>query len=276
MFVSRVLCLLWAVSCFATSRAQEYYKEWVELGMSQLEHDSLVEAETSFRKAMTVSPALKSNAILFRHIGQIQERTGREKDALESYTLGINLSPTTIGLLLDRASLYLRMGNDSHAIADYTSILDLNADHKDALFFRAYLYTKGMDYKRGRADYEHLLKLEPNREDALQGLALLNSKDNRPREAMEQVNTLVQLYPYHATNYVMRGEMALERKQYENALYDFDKAISLEPENPEFLISRACCYIAMKQKKSARKDLQLALQLGADKMLIAQLLQDMK
>lgn len=239
--------------------------------MSQLEHDSLTEAEASFRQAMSISPALKSNALLFRHIGQIQERTGRDHEALESYTLGLNISPTTLGLLLDRASLYFRLGNDDHAIADYTSVLDYNADHTEALFFRAYLYSRRRDYKKSRSDYERLLKLEPAREDALQGLCILNSKDNRPREAMEQVNNLIQLYPNHATNYVIRGGMELEAKRYETALYDYDKAVSMDPTNPHYLLCRADCYVKMKKKKLARRDLQQALQLGADKTVVAEM-----
>ena len=114
----------------------------MERGLSQMEHDSLTQAEQTFRQAMQLSPALKSNALLFRHIGQIQERTGRDHEALESYTLGLNLSPTTLGLLLDRASLYYRLGNEQRALSDYSAVLDLSPDHTEALFFRAHLYTR--------------------------------------------------------------------------------------------------------------------------------------
>ena len=258
-----------AFMCCCMCTHAQTYQSCVERGLSQLEHDSLVQAEASFREAMMISPALKSNALLFRHIGQIQERTGRDHDALESYSLGLNIAPNTQDLLLDRASLYFRLGNDDRAIADYTSVLDNNADHPEALFFRAYLYSRRRDYKKARFDYEHLLKVQPVREDALQGLCILNSKDSRPREAMEQVNNLIQLFPTHGTNYVIRGGMELDEKRYEAALYDFDKAISLDPNNPDFLLSRADCYTKMRKKKQARQDLQQALQLGADKQVVA-------
>lgn len=272
---SRRGCVMLFLSCSMCAFSQTY-KDYVDRGMAQLEHDSLTEAEASFRQAMLLSPALKSNALLFRHIGQIQERTGRSQEALESYSLGLNLSPTTLGLLLDRASLYYRLGNEPHAISDYTSVLDLNADHQEALFFRAYLYVRMRDYKRARADYDHLLKLQPLREDALQGLCILNTKDNRPREAMEQANNLIQIYPNHAVNYAIRGGIELDSKQYEVALYDFDKAVELDPSNPDMLLSRADCYTRMKKKKQARKDLQQALELGADRQVVAEMMQAIK
>lgn len=273
--ISLCLCVF-AFHLMSSSIHAQTYQSCVERGMSQLEHDSLPEAEASFRQAMAISPALKSNALLFRHIGQIQERQGHDHEALESYSLGLNISPTTLGLLLDRASLYFRLGNDERAITDYTSVLELNEDHTEALFFRAYLYSRKLDYKRARYDYEHLLKLQPAREDVLQGLAILNSKDNRPREAMEQVNNLIQLFPTHATNYLIRGGMELDAKRYETALYDFDKAISMEPNNPDYLISRAECYAKMKKIKQARADLQAALQLGADKRLVAEMYKSLR
>ena len=132
------------------------------------------------------------------------------------------------------------------------------------------------NYKGARADYEHLLRLQPTREEALLGLALLNEEDNRPREAMEQVNNIIQLYPNHATNYVVRGGMEQERKQYEAAIYDFDKAIQLEPENPEHYLSRANCYLAMKRRKLARRDIEHARSLGADTKVVAQLMAGLK
>lgn len=265
-------CLL---SLAGTAHAQSY-KELVTRGLHLMEVDSLSAAEASFRQAMLQEPGQKSNALLYRHIGEIQECQGKMHEALESYTTGINLSPSTESLLMHRASLYLRLGNDEQAIADYGKILELSKDNKEALFFRAWLYAKRRDYKGARADYDHLLQLDPVHEEALQGLAILNTKDGRPREAMEQLNNLVLFFPDHAVNYVLRGGVHQDRKNYELALFDFNKAIELEPQNPEHYISRASCYIGMKRKKQARKDLNDAALLNGDRRVIAELMAQMK
>ncbi|HBE55521.1 MAG TPA: hypothetical protein DDW22_05875, partial [Prevotellaceae bacterium] len=183
-----MLCLL---ALPATLWAQSYQQQ-VRSALDALAKDSIDMAEGLLYKALQQEPALKSNAILFQHLGHIQERKKQYAQALDSYTKGLNLSPTTLGLLLDRASLYLRQGNEKRALMDYNDALALSADHPEALFFRAYIYTRQRLYKQARLDYEHLIRLQPGNVEARMSLALLNDRANRPREAMEQINTLIE------------------------------------------------------------------------------------
>ena len=101
-------------------------------------------------------------------------------------------------------------------------------------------------------------------EKARLGLAILNDKDRRPREAIEQMDALVQLFPRHASLYLVRGDMYQSRKQYDLALADFNHAIELEPNNPDCYVSRSLLYKDMKKKKQSRQDAQTALRLGAN------------
>ena len=130
--------------------------------------------------------------------------------------------------------------------------------------FRAYIYAQQRLYRQGREDYEHLLRLEPEHEQARLGLALLNDKDRRPREAMEQMNLLVQMFPTHANLYAVRAGMEADRKLYEMAQADYAHAIELEPENPNFYLLRGNFYQKQKRKKKAKADFQKALTYGAD------------
>ncbi len=164
------------------------YQQLVKQGLEQMQKDSLQQAEATFREALEVDPLMKSNALLYQYIGNIQERRGEYQRALESYNQGLAISGTTISLLLNRASLYMHLDNTGRAMADYTEVLNLEPNQTEALFFRAYLYSQRRDYKLSRADYERLIKLEPLNEKARLGLAILNDKDRRPREAMEQMD----------------------------------------------------------------------------------------
>ena len=109
-----------------------------------------------------------------------------------------------------------------------------------------------------------VLELNPAHEEARIGLVLLNEKDNRPREAMEQINAMVAAAPDHAILYAVRAGLEQTRKQYEAAEADFTKAISLEPKNIDYLLNRAALYIETKRKKEARADLDKAMELGAN------------
>ena len=274
--MKHLLCIL--LLCSSTMVQAQSYQEYVKMAMEALEKDSLHQAEALFRKALEKDPAIKSNAILFDYLGQIQERRGELKDALDSYSMGHNISPTTLSILLNRASLYMRMNNEKRALVDYNEVLDLNADHPEALFFRAYIYMQEHNYKQARTDYEHLIRLEPNKEpnnvEAQLGLVLLNDKDNRPREAMEQMNALIQLYPARAQLYVTRAGMEQDRQQHEVALHDYNQAIELDPTNAEYYIARGTYYLNVKKKKLAKADFTQAVKYGADEKDVAALLNE--
>ena len=272
-FLSIGLALCLSMPVMAQDKVEKSsYQKCVEKGMTLLEQDSLLQAESFFLQAIKAEPSSKSNSLIYNHVGQIQERTGRLQDALASYGNAIMLSPST-EFLLNRASLYIRLNNNDRAQQDYTTILDSQPDNQEALFFRAYIYTSKRMYREARTDYEKLISLNPTNEKALLGLALLNDKTNRPREAMEQIERLISFYPSNALYRTIRGGMHQQHRNYELALKDFNQAILLEPENPEHLISRAQCYQEMKKRKQALADLRKAQSLGGDPVTIAEMLQ---
>ena len=261
---------LWCVCCLCGSMAvawgqsQVTYKEYVRRALEAMSTDSGEVAEKLFREAMRVEPAQRSNAMIYYQIGRIQENHGKLEKALESYTMGLNVAPHVLPLRMARARLYMQLDNKEKALVDYSDALDVQPDNQEALFMRAYIYTGQRLYKKARADYEALLKLNPAHEEARIGLVLLNEKDNRPREAMDQINAMVAAAPDHAILYAVRAGLEQTRKLYEAAEEDFTKAISLDPQNIDFLLNRAAFYIETNRKKEARADLDKALELGAN------------
>lgn len=264
-----VLAFMMLVASGDVAWAQDYQK-LVREAMDCLQVDSVDRAEMLIKQALKAEPSLKANAILYEYLGKIAEQKLQYDRALEYYGLGLNVSPTTLSLLLSRASLYMRLDNLKRAQVDYDDVLDLNADHTEALFFRAYIRSRERQYKEARADYQHLLRLEPDNMEARIGLAMVNDKDRRPKEAMDEMNTLCQLYPHRPEPFLVRGGMEQDRKQYELALHDFSHAIELDPRNPECYLARQRLYLQMHKKKLAKQDAQSAIRLGADPTLIAQ------
>ena len=59
------------------------YQQLVKRGLEQLQKDSLLQAEATFREALDADPLIKSNALLYQYIGNIQERRGEFQTALE-------------------------------------------------------------------------------------------------------------------------------------------------------------------------------------------------
>jgi Flp pilus assembly protein TadD len=180
-----------------------------------------------------------------------------------AFKYGLQITPASEELLMDKASLNIQTGNDDLAMNDLNDILTLNPNHAEALFFRAYLYASQRLNAKARSDYERLVTLQPQNRQARLGLAILCDNDKRPQEAMEHIDILLRYWPNDAAVYAIRGGMYQKRRQYEQALSDMNHAIELDPKNPDFFISRALLYKDFRKTSLATADFRKAIELGA-------------
>lgn len=253
-----------------TMRAQQsaspdsLYRWHVQHAMELLQVDSLSQAADHLGEALRLVPNAPGNTLIYRYIAQIQERQGDGPLALQTLATAISREPANEQLLLDRAALNFRLNRNEHAIQDYSAALGLNDQNTEALFNRAYLYGQKRDYRSARTDYENLLRIEPKNMRAMVGLVMTNDADRRPVEAMEQMDVIVQLFPRDPLPWAIRGGMHQQRHQWEQALADLTQAIELDPDNPDYYVSRATLYLAINKRALALQDARKAQSLGAD------------
>ena len=69
------------------------YNEIVEKAMDCVKRDSLDQAESLFRQALKMDPNNARNALLFSNLGTVQKRLGKRDDAIQSYTMALNIIP---------------------------------------------------------------------------------------------------------------------------------------------------------------------------------------
>ncbi|MBI3855765.1 MAG: tetratricopeptide repeat protein [Planctomycetes bacterium] len=75
-----------------------------------------------------------------------------------------------------------------------------------------------------------------------------------------QWTALIQEFPDYVQAFVERGILLYKTKRYENALYDFNKALQLDAGQSKALYFRGCTYLACKRPREALADLKLCLQ----------------
>ena len=182
----------------------------------------------------------------------------------------LNYDPENTDLRLRKAACHLELDEWEKAKSDYDYILDRNPENPLALFYRAFANTKIGRYGFARTDYETLLAIVPNHFEAMLGLALLNQKDKRYIEAMDQINILIESYPDNAIAYAARGGMERERGMIELAEYDFTQAITLDPENKDYILNRADLRIRMGKYDAAKADLDLLVKLGTQRAALTE------
>lgn len=121
-----------------------------------------------------------------------------------------------------------------------------------ALYFRAYANNNMRRYELARNDYEDFLRMSPRNMQARLGLAYTYIQLKRNAQAMDEFNNLVEMFPDSSVVYAARAELEKEMRSYETALYDYNEALKREPNNQDYIISKAEVLISMDRKREAK------------------------
>ena len=253
---------------FSLQLSAQTYDEYISQAMDAIETDSLAKAEMFFKEALKLEPANIKNALLFSNLGTIQRRIGKKKEALEAYSLALNLTPYSITILLNRASLYLEMDMLDKAYLDYCNVIDLDAKNKEALQFRAYVYMRRRQYMEARLDYQRLLAEEPENKTARVGVAMVNQKDKRYREALEELNRLITDYPRDVSLLKARAELEVEMNSLELALLDLEEAVRITPNDADIYVMCGEIYLTQGKKREAYAAFEKAVELGIPRSML--------
>ncbi len=253
-------CLMWLCVCLHLQA--QTYDELITDALDAARVDSLSKSESLFKQALKMDPANMRNALLFTNLGTVQRRMGKTDDAIDSYTLALNITPYSVVTLLNRASLYLEKNLFDKAYLDYCNVIDIDKTNKEALLFRAYIYMQRRDYKGARMDYNALLQEEPGNSTARLGRALLNQKELRYRESLEDFNRLVSDYPRETSYLKARATLEVEMNTPDLALLDLEEAAKLDPKDAEIYVMCGEIYLNQKKKREAYVAFEKAIELG--------------
>lgn len=184
------------------------------------------------------------------------------RDSLDVLNREIVLHPHSTDLRLKKAALNIELEQWEYAVEEYGRVLQEDPQNLAALYFRAYANTTLRHYDLAQLDYESFLSIVPKNFDAQLGLAMIKRKLGRKIDTLDELNKLVQLFPDSALAYAARAGYETELKQYEIALYDWDEALKRQPQNTDFLISKADVLIACKRHEEAWAILEEAMHRG--------------
>lgn len=184
------------------------------------------------------------------------------RDSLEVLNKAISQHPRSVDLRLRKAAVNIELNQWEYAIDEYGRVLQLEPGNLSALYFRAFACTHLQRYDQARSDYEDIVARVPRHFEAMLGLVLVKRKQGRMTEALDGLNTLVELFPDSALAYASRASMESEMHHYEPALFDWDEALRLSPGNVEFCVSKAHLLLTLGRKKEARRALQQAIDGG--------------
>ena len=184
------------------------------------------------------------------------------RDSVSVLIEQINLHPNNIDLRLKKAEANINLSQYDYAAEEYSKVLKQDERNLAALYFRAYCYTQLRQYSMARADYDAFLAIQPEHLEAHLGLARVLQLLNRRADAVDELNRCVQMFPDSADAYAARAAYETQLKQYDAALYDWDEALRLRPNDASLTVSKVDILLSLGRIREAREALDKAVKQG--------------
>lgn len=268
IMAAALFCLL----CNAGLWAQTY-EELIGRSYDYAEQGDLPAAEAALKAALQREPANRNNFALLSNLGTIQRRMGKRDEALTSYTAALGLQPDNKLILSNRAELFIERGETEKALADYETLLRANPADIDARFRRGVLYIELKEYMLADADFEQILSLDRESKQGRLGFALLDKARGNYPDSEAVLTYLIGREPDDLQLYEERAELYFLMKKNARAMTDLRRVFAGEKEpSPYLYILRGKVRLAQYEKEAAATDFKKALDLGADKSEIEELM----
>jgi len=184
------------------------------------------------------------------------------RDSLETLSSTLKSDPMNIDLRLRKAEADIQLERWDYALAEYERILRTDDRNLAALFFRAYVYERQKHYAQAKADYDAFLTIQPLHLEARLGLAHVLQKMGRKTDAMDELNRIVQMFPDSAEAYATRAAYEMQRQLWDVAVYDWEQAIRLCPQNEDYVISKVDALLRLHRRGEAKECLDRLVRQG--------------
>jgi len=151
--------------------------------------------------------------------------------ALEVLDEAYALQPANPAVLLLRASMYQELKQEDKALADVDEVLKLYPRLPLAMRFRAMLLARSGKFDLAAEQLEELQKAEPEDREVELQLALFYIAEGHSRKAIEKFSAVLEKQPDNAVALRGRGDALLRIGKQAEAIADYEKAITIEPDD---------------------------------------------
>lgn len=221
------------------------------------------QAERVIIKALRLEPANFSNSLLLSNLGVVQTHQGRYEEALESFRLGLSLSPNSSTLRNNRARTRIITNDIPGALEDLDQSLNNDSLQEWPLQMRGLLRISTSDLDGARHDFLLLSREYPDNELAMSGLGRIAEKEGKPEEALryyDEALTIKEDPEIHSARILLK--IGMER--FSDASSEIRKCIEKYPEDPYFYLLRGYLHRLNYRIEEAKADKKIALEKGAD------------
>jgi tetratricopeptide (TPR) repeat protein len=282
-----------AVSAYQTAlKGRPVWQETqYKLGKAQMSAGHDDEAMATF--TALVKAGFKDGAV-FYDLGLLHERSGQLDDAISDYRLAIAREPGHINAHRRLAEIFTWRGRFSEAADQYRELIRLRGENPLYHLNLAQVYDRTRDLKNAVAEYETAVRLDPDNLEGHRELARIFMRGAQPAKAEQHYlevlrlhsedetarNALITLYvkqkryedltsfvkewleksPDDPQRHYRLGIVFELKKEHDQAVTEYRKAIELQPGNARMLFALGRTYMKTGRMSESRAMLEAARQ----------------
>lgn len=274
--IRQAVNLLLLVCCFLPATAQETrtgserYLELVDSADYYISKELWGMAEKNLTEALRLEPANISNSLLLSNLGVVQFQKGEYKKAIDSYTLGLGLTPSSTVLLNNRAKAYLSLNSVTEAKKDIDKSLSIDSIQEWPLQMRGYIYLYDNDTENAEKLFKFIHQKFPKNALAYSGLADIEERKGNKEEAIKLYDKSLELDPEDQEVLISKIYLLIDTGKYTEARADLRVAINKFPEEGMFYLLRGYLHKLNYRTAEAQADKKTAIDKGIDPSYVNQ------
>lgn len=239
------------------------YMEMADSADYYIERSLWADAKRCTVEALRADPANFSNSLLLSNLGMINLNLDEPQDAVDNFTLGLEIAPSSTTLRSNRARAYLYMNQLQKADEDLRILLERTPDDPWALKMHG-IITASKNPEEGLAVLQRIA--EPDVDTRL-AMASLQHRMGHDDEAELIYSALTE---DSASEEVLQTAAVfhLLKEDYSRAGDELRRAIELNPRNGNLYLLRAYLHEQCHEKSLAEIDKKMAIENNADLQLV--------
>lgn len=266
MIQKRAISVIVGISTFLAVLGQSRL-ELVDSANYYIKESRLAEAERCLKSALRLEPGSRQNALLLSNLGMVQSELGHKAEALESYTVGLTISPSSTVLLTNRGGLLIDLNRHNDGIADLTRALTIDSTLTRPRLLRATCYMMNEDFKQAERDLRFLVNDSTKDDTLLALLARCRELAGDRRESESLLERAIATSPSPQYYYDLTRMLILDT-DYDRGRVIINEGIDKYPDCGELYMLRGYIHRKRFLPAEALADRDIAIRKGVDERIV--------
>jgi protein O-GlcNAc transferase len=193
-----------------------------------------------------------ASAEAYYYLGKEYIKLDRLEEGIDYINTSIKIAGDFIEGLVELGLGYIKLNDISKGLLFLNKALQYDNTNISVLFNLGKTYSDVLvDYENGLKFYDRILQLDPKNIETLIAKGILFSQIQKYDESNKCYFEAINLDSKISVTWHNIGKNLGIKKQYKEALLNFEKAIFIEPYNPIYLSNAASCHRLLKNFKDA-------------------------